>query len=137
MVVGSSIDKVYMVMDFGGMDLKVRIWFIIIASTSVAINHSFTNISLLYRCTTLIYRYNSSLIYRYKSSLIYRYKSSLIYRYKSSLIYRYNSSLLYRYNSSLIYRYKSSLIDRYISSLPLYSSNFQNHNGNPVIGQKG
>ena len=24
MVVGSSIDKVYMVMDFGGMDLKVR-----------------------------------------------------------------------------------------------------------------
>ena len=25
MVVGSSIDKVYMVMDFGGMDLKVRL----------------------------------------------------------------------------------------------------------------
>ena len=56
MVVGSSIDKVYMVMDFGGMDLKVRIWCIIVTSTRVAINHSFTNILLIYRYTTLIYR---------------------------------------------------------------------------------
>jgi hypothetical protein len=35
MVVGANIDKVYMVMDFGGMDLKV-------GATAVAITRTFT-----------------------------------------------------------------------------------------------